>query len=432
MNPQADNRKQALLILKEVLDNGATLENAFDKHSKGISPVDKRFMRHLTTTTIRHLGQLDCIIDHCTKTKLGNTQTAVRHVLRLGICQLLFTEIPAHAAVNTAVNLMDKSIGKKLRYLKNTVNAVLRKVDREREELLKKYGNSRHNIPKWILNRWDTRYGKETVKEIINQILQEAPLDLALLPQAQLDEWAIKLKAEKLPLGGLRIKNAGNIRDLPGYEDGMWWVQDLAAQLPAHLLGAGKGDKLLDICAAPGGKTLQSVASGLKVTAVDISKRRLERLHENLRRLSLNAEIIETDILKFEPKKQWQYILVDAPCSSTGTIRRHPEILWSYREDKIKSLAILQQKMLDKAAQLLAPGGTLIYCTCSMEIEEGPGQINALLERNSTLKRKGISASELPGLEQSILQTGDVQTLPHYFNGGMDGFFISRLIKDKG
>lgn len=432
MNPKTNNRKQALLILKEVLDNGVTLENAFDKHSQGVSPVDKRFIRHLTTTTIRHLGQLDRIIDHCTKTKLGNTQMAVRHVLRLGICQLLFTEIPAHAAVNTAVNLMDKAIGKKLRYLKNTVNAVLRKVDREREELLKKYGNSRHNIPKWMLNRWDTRYGKETVKEIINQILQEAPLDLALLPQVQLDEWAIKLNAEKLPLGGLRIKNAGNIKDLPGYDEGYWWVQDLAAQLPAHLLGAKKGDEVLDICAAPGGKTLQSAASGLKVTAVDISKRRLERLHENLRRLSLKAEIIEADILMFEPKKQWQYILLDAPCSSTGTIRRHPEILWSHREDKIKSLSILQTRMLDKALELLAPGGTLIYCTCSMEMEEGPDQVNALLKRNSTLKQKMISASELPGLERSILQTGDVQTLPHYFNDGMDGFFISRLIKDKG
>ncbi len=432
MNQQADSREQAFLILKEVLDNGTTLENAFEKHSRGVSSVDKRFIRHLTTTTLRHLGQLDRIIDHSTKTKLGNTQMAVRHLLRLGICQLLFTQIPSHAAVNTTVNLMDQSIGKKLRYLKNTVNAVLRKVDRDRAELVKKYGNSRHNIPGWMLNRWDSRYGKETVKEIITQILQEPPLDLALLSQADVDEWAVKLNGEKLPLGGIRVKNAGNIKDLPGYEEGLWWVQDLAAQLPAHLLGARKDDELLDICAAPGGKTLQSAAKGIKVTALDISRKRLERLHENLRRLSLKAGIVELDILNFEPKRQWQYILLDAPCSSTGTIRRHPEILWGQREDKIGSLSILQAKMLDKAAALLAPGGILIYCTCSLEKEEGPDQINALLERSSTLKRKVISPGELPGLEQSILQTGDVQTLPHYFSDGMDGFFISRLIKDKG
>ncbi len=426
------SREIALQIINNVLQGGATLEGAIERYSDKFSSDDKRFVRHLTTTTIRRLGQLDRIINHCTKTKLGNTQMAVRHVLRLGICQLLFTDVPAHAAVNTSVNLVDRRVIKKLRYLKNTVNAVLRKVDREGDTLLKKFGNSRLNISKDLLKRWDARYGQTTVKSIIDQILVEAPLDLSLKNESEEQKWLDALDGKSLPTKGIRLQSAGNIRNLPGFEEGAWWVQDLAAQLPAKLLAAGKKDEVLDLCAAPGGKTLQSAAKGADVTAVDVSPRRLERLRENLRRLSLDANIITSDVLEFKPENCWDYILLDAPCSSTGTIRRHPEILWSRRADKLNELVSLQKKMLDHAVELLAPGGTLVYCVCSMEAEEGPDQIKALLERHSTLKRKEIGREELPGLDHTILQTGDVQTLPHHYEGGMDGFFISRLTKGKG
>lgn len=432
MSKAKDSRELAFLMLKKVLDDGSTLENATERYSSDIAPADRGFIRHLTATTLRRLGQLDRIINHCTRTKLGNTQMAIRHVMRLGVCQLLFSDVPAHAAVNTSVNLVESRVIKKLHYLKNTVNAVLRKVDRERDDLLRKFGNSRLNIPKWMLERWDAQYGPATVKEIINQILCEAPLDISVKPEEKLDYWSETLKARKLPTGGLRLDQAGNIRELPGFKEGKWWVQDLSAQLPVKLLGAEKGDEVLDLCAAPGGKAIQSAAKGSFVTAVDISEKRLERLHENLRRLSLEAQIIESDIIEFSPNKLWDYILLDAPCTSTGTIRRHPEILWSRREEKIKELSMLQTKMLDRAASLLSPGGTLVYCVCSMEAEEGHDQINALLERNSALKRKEVDEKELPMLERAIVESGDVQTLPHYFDGGMDGFFIARLIKTKG
>ncbi len=420
------------MILRQIVDEGATLESAIENIARDVSTADRRFIRHLVATCLRRLGQLDRIIDHLTKTKLGNTQMAIRHVLRLGVCQLLFMDVPAHAAINTSVNLVQRRVSKKLHYLKNMVNAVLRAVDRERDALKKKYANSRLNIPKELLKRWDMRYGEATVKAIIDHSLTEAPLDLSFRPDADLKSWAGKLGGKILPNGGLRLEKAGNIKDLPGFSDGVWWVQDLAAQLPAGLLGVSEGDEVLDLCAAPGGKTLQSAACGATVTAVDVSKRRLERLRENLARLSLSAKIETADTLKFKPGRKWKYILLDAPCSSTGTIRRHPEILSSNREKQLEELAALQSRMLDQSVELLESGGTLVYCVCSMEVEEGPDQIKALLQRHSTLKRKEIGRGELPGLEQTILETGDVQTLPHHYDGGMDGFFISRLVKDKG
>lgn len=431
MSQHKDSRELAFLILKKILDEGTTLEKAIDMFSKDMAPVDRGFIRNLVATTIRRLGQLDRIIDHSTQKKLGNTQMAIRHVLRLGICQLLFANVPAHAAVNTSVNIVERRVTKKLQYLKKMVNAVLRKIDRDRDSLLKKFGNSRLNIPKWMLERWDTRYGPNEVKEIINQILVEAPLDFALKPDEDIKYWANEMCASLLPTGGLRLKKAGNVKELPAFDKGIWWVQDIAAQLPVHLLTAGQGDEVLDLCAAPGGKALQSAAKGSNVTAVDISSKRLERLKENMERLSLDVKVIHSDVLAYEPINSWDYILLDAPCTSTGTIRRHPEILRSPRQEMISEVSRIQSEMLDKAVELLNPGGTLIYCVCSMEAEEGPDQIKALLKRHGTLKRKEVTAKELPRFERALLKTGDVQTLPHYYKDGMDGFFISRLTKSK-
>ena len=423
------SREIAFLIIKKVLDEGATLDGAIDQYSRVISPKDRGFIRHLTTTVVRRLGQLDKIINHCTKTKLGNTQMAIRHVLRLGIAQLLFSEVPAHAAVNTSVDLVRKKLSKKLQYLKNTVNAVLRKVDRERQDLLKKSSNTRLNFPGWLLRKWDGRYGQKAVKEMLAAMLEEAPLDLNLKPDCDLELWADKLNGKVVPDGGVRISKAGKVSEIEGYHGGIWWVQDMAARIPARLLGAGAGQMVLDLCAAPGGKAAQSAAAGAVVTAVDFSKGRMKRLTENMTRLKLEVDVITSDILNYEPQEKYDYILLDAPCSSTGTIRRHPEILHSRTGGDVKEMVEIQTKMLDHAGSLLNKGGILIYCVCSMEQEEGPDQIKALLERHGSLKRKEIKIEELPGLEQAILETGDVQTLPHYYQGGIDGFFISRLIK---
>ena len=424
------SREIALSVLKKVLDDGATIDRAIEKYSRDIDPKDKGFIRNLTATTIRRLGQLDKIINHCTKTKLGNTQMAIRHVLRLGVCQLLFTDVPAYAAVDTSVSLVDRKVSKKLHYLKNMVNAVLRKIDQDRELLLKKYGNTRLNFPAWLLDSWDNRYGQATVKKILDVLLHEAPLDLSFKPDMDIEKEAQKMGGRLLPLNTVRLTKAGKITDVDGYDDGNWWVQDLAARIPALLLGAGRGDTVLDLCAAPGGKTAQSAALGAIVTAIDFSESRLEKLKTNMERLNLDVDVVTSDVLKYKPQKRYGFVLLDAPCSSTGTIRRHPEILHSRSFEEVKELSILQAKMLDHAVELLKEGGTLIYSVCSMEKLEGPDQINALLLRHSPLKRKEIKRQELPGLEAVLMESGDIQTLPHLIEGGMDGFFISRLTKE--
>lgn len=423
------SREAALLVIKKVLDDGGTLDGSIEKYCREITPQDRAFIRHLTTTTIRRLGQLDRIINHCTKTKFGNAQTQIRHILRLGIAQLLFCEVPSHAAVNTSVTLVSKRAPKKLRYLKNTVNAILRRVDRERDVLQKKYGNTRLNFPTWLLNSWDERFGSAVVKDILSILLTEAPLDVSLKPECDPEDWANRLGGKVVPGGGVRISKAGKITDLEGYNDGMWWIQDAAARLPTMLLGSGDGDAVLDLCAAPGGKTAQSAVTGSIVTAVDFSESRLSRLKENMLRLDLSVDVVTSDVLAYNPPKQYDFILLDAPCSSTGTIRRHPEILHTRKKIDVDDLANLQMTMLDHAVSLLNKGGVLIYSVCSMQQEEGPDQIKSLLERHASLKRKEIKKEELKGLEQAILENGDVQTLAHYMDSGMDGFFISRLLK---
>jgi 16S rRNA (cytosine967-C5)-methyltransferase len=411
------------------LDEGNTIEGALDSLSHKINMSDRGFIRHLVTTTIRRLGQLDKIINHMTKTKLGNTQMAVRHVLRLGITQLLFMEVPAYAAVDSSVGMIETKLSKKLQYLKNPVNAILRNVDRDREQLLKKFGNTRLNFPKWLLKSWDARFGNAIVKEMIAVCLEEAPLDITIKPQLKSEDWANSLQGKVVRENTVRLEKSGKINDLAGYHEGEWWVQDITATLPASLLGAKEDDTLWDLCAAPGGKTAQSAAKGIAVTAVDMSHKRLKRLEENMKRLNLNVDVITSDVLNFKPSVKADYILLDAPCSSTGTVRRHPEILHSRQPQEVKELVNLQSEMLDHVSSIMKKGSILVYSVCSMEQEEGPDQINALLQRDRSLKRKEILKEELVGLEQAILETGDVQTLPHFIEGGMDGFFIARLEK---
>lgn len=434
MANELQSREISFFIIKKVLEEGATLERSIEtilgSSSERLSDQDRRFIRHITTTVIRRLGQLDKIINYCTKTKLGNTQMQIRYVLRLGIAQLLYSEVPAHAAVNTSVNLIVKIIPKKLHYLKNTVNAILRKVDREKDFFLKKYNNTRLNLPPWLLKSWDSNYGQTQVKLIIDTILSEAPLDISIKPKNDPAEWAEKLGGKVVPGGSIRIFKSGKVTELKGYMDGEWWVQDMAARIPANLLGAKEQDHVLDLCAAPGGKTAQSAAIGATVTAVDVSKSRLKRLKENMDRLNLNVNMVLSDVLNYSSDQKYDFILLDAPCSSTGTIRRHPEILHTRTESDVAQLTVIQSKMLDHASSLLNKGGILVYSVCSMQAEEGVKQIKALLERDGSLQRKRIMKSEMPEFEQAILDTGDVQTLPHYYGGGMDGFFVSRLIKN--
>ncbi len=425
-------RWAALAFLEKILDDHVPLDQAFDNTCRQfgdkLSVQDRGFVRHLGTTCLRHLGQLDAMINHCTQKKLTGKQKTVRNILRLGITQLLYMEVAAHGAVNSAVKMTDKQKNTSDRHCKGMVNAILRRIDREREKFSGGFSPTL-NIPKWLKENWQTRYGKEEFAKIAIAVLGEPPLDFTLKPECEGATWAEMLDGVLLPGGSVRVEKAGLVQNLAGYEEGSWWIQDVAASLPVNLLGAGCGDPVLELCAAPGGKTAQLAASGCRVTAVDRSARRLRRLQENMDRLNLVCDVVTSDAADFRPDKEYGFILLDAPCSATGTLRRHPDVSRARGSKDIMALAEIQTHLLDAAVGMMPVGGILIYCVCSLQSEEGPEQIKALLDRNGTVKRKGIDLAELSGFENSRLDGGDVQTLPHHISGGMDGFFISRLVK---
>ncbi|TXM90747.1 RsmB/NOP family class I SAM-dependent RNA methyltransferase, partial [Methylobacterium sp. WL103] len=275
-------------------------------------------------------------------------------------------------------------------------------------------------------------YGPETAAAIARAHLGGAAIDLTLKGEA--GDWAERLGAVALPTGSLRL---GDLRvpvsELPGFTEGAWWVQDAAAAIPARLLGARAGERIADLCAAPGGKTAQIASQGAVVTALDRSAPRLERLSENLARLGLTAEVVVGDALAFDPPEPFDAVLLDAPCSATGTIRRHPDVAWTKTESDLIRLHLLQARLLDKAATLVRPGGRLVYCTCSLEQEEGERQVAAFLKRNAAFERVPVRPDEVGGLDALINADGDLRTLPAHLEGsesqrgGLDGFFASRL-----
>jgi 16S rRNA (cytosine967-C5)-methyltransferase len=280
--------------------------------------------------------------------------------------------------------------------------------------------------------RWNTNYGETVAREIALALGHEPSLDLTVKSEAE--PWATRLHGEVLPTGSVRTLLQGSVTMLPGFSDGQWWVQDAAAALPARLFGDIKGKRLLDLCAAPGGKTAQLIHAGADVTAVDRSQNRIARLRENLNRLSLQAETVISDGAEY-PGEGFDGVLVDAPCSSTGTIRRHPDVAWLKQESDIILLTALQRRLLQKATTMLKPGGTLVYCTCSLEPEEGEQAVAALLDADSSMKRAPVDASEVAGLGEIINADGDLRTLPSHLPhadprlAGLDGFYAARLVK---
>ncbi|WP_417320881.1 16S rRNA (cytosine(967)-C(5))-methyltransferase RsmB [Emcibacter sp.] len=433
MAQDLQSRLAALYLLEQILDRGQALDGAFENCCRKYPELDQRdraFVRYLVTTCLRRQGQINAIINFCTPRNLTPKQAKIRYILQLGLTQLLYMEVPAHAAVDSSVRLADQQKNQSVRQLKGLVNAVLRRVDREREIVAEKFADPFLNVPKWLRNSWIERFGKGPARRIMPPLLEEPSLDLTLKPGEDPEAWAEKLGGTVTPFKGVRLERAGQVEKLPGFEEGHWWVQDLAARLPAELLGAREGARVLDLCAAPGGKTAQSAAKGCKVTAVDISDKRLRRLRENMTRLSLDVDVVVSDAAEYRPEELFPYILLDAPCSSSGTLRRHPDMAWNKSPDDVESLADIQRRVLAAAVDMLSPGGTLIYCVCSMEAAEGPDQIRALLESDLPLNRDRIRPEEVPGLEQSIGPDGDLQTLPFHYPGGMDGFYICRLKKD--
>jgi len=420
------SRQAALEILVSCLDKGQPLDEALARHAgfAGLDPRDRAFVRLLLATTLRRLGEIDVVLATLIERLLEGPNAAGRQVLRLGAAQLLFLGTAPHAAVDTSVRLIEDA---HLPHLKGLANAVLRRISREGAAILGDRDPARLNTPQWLWASWAEAYGEDTTRAIAAAHLIEAPLDLT--PRANTDFWAGQLEAEVLPTGTLRRTGGGHIAELAGFAEGAWWVQDAAATLPVRLLGDITGKRVADLCAAPGGKTMQLCAAGANVTAVDISARRMIRVGENLARAGLAAELITADASKWTAAEKFDAILLDAPCSGTGTLRRHPDIAWLKDEEDVGRLTLTQDRLLLHAVEQLKPGAMLVYAVCSLQEDEGPARIEALLSREPRLSRVPVQPAELPGLENALTKDGDVRTLPSMWpeRGGLDGFYIARL-----
>jgi 16S rRNA (cytosine967-C5)-methyltransferase len=421
----ASPRAVAVDLLSMVLDKGRLLDEVLDDpRLAALDDRDRGFVRLLLGTTLRRLGQIDALIGHCLDKPMRAGAAVAEHALRLGICQLLFLDVAPHAAISTTVDLVK---GSSQAGFAKLLNAVLRRLDREGRELAAAQDAPLLNTPEWLWRSWTRAYGEDTARAVATAHLTEAPVDITVAADPQ--GWAEKLEAEILPTGSLRRAGGGAVAALPGFAEGAWWVQDAAAALPARLLGGVAGKAVADLCAAPGGKALQLAVAGARVTAVDRSAKRLKRLVENLSRLGLSAEVVEADAGEWDPPERFDAVLLDAPCSATGTLRRHPDVARHKNPTEIVKLAGVQARLLRAAVGLLKPGGRLVYCTCSLEPEEGIDQIAALLAGGAPLRRVPVRPDEVGGLAELITADGDLRTLPCHLagRGGMDAFFAARL-----
>jgi 16S rRNA (cytosine967-C5)-methyltransferase len=420
----------AVLQRKQVLDDvlGRSLERGamFD-----LAARDRALARAIVAASLRQKGELDRVLFTFLGRGLPDKSGTLYPILLAGAAQLIFLKTPPHAAIDLAVTLAQYD-PKAKRYDK-LVNAVLRRVANEGEAIASALDAARVNTPDWLWSRWVSYWGEARAHAIAEANLIEPPLDLTVKNNPAL--WAERLSGRVLVTGSVRLLPKGRIESLASYDEGAWWVQDVAASLPAKLLGHVAGQPVADLCAAPGGKTAQLVLGGASVIAVDNSKTRLKLLAENLKRLHLEAELVEADAASWQPGGLFDAVLLDAPCSSTGTIRRHPDIPYVKSAKDIEALAALQARLLDNAARLVRPGGKLVYSTCSLEPEEGEAQIAAFLTRNAAFSIDPISPAELYGQAQWIEPSGCLRTFPYELKldsaewSGMDGFFAARLVR---
>lgn len=389
-----------------------------------LEPRDRAFARNLAATTLRRLGQIDDLVAAYVARPLPAAAHTARNILRLGAAQLVFLETPAHAAVNETVALAECRGAE--RY-KGLANAVLRRLAAEGKACAAAQDAARLNTPEWLWKAWRAAYGDETARRIAEAHLAEPPLDFSV--RSDPATWAARLEAVLLPTGSLRRHAGGLVSELPGYGEGAWWIQDAAAALPARLLGDVRGQRVVDLCAAPGGKTAQLAAAGARVTAVELSPPRLARMRENLARLKLDAALVTADAASWRPAAPADAVLLDAPCSATGTIRRHPDLPWRKSAKDLPALAAAQRRLLENAAKMVNPGGRLVYAVCSLQPEEGPTVIARFLKEHAEFTLDPVSRDEIPGAEDFVTADGALRTLPWYWSerGGLDGFYVARL-----
>jgi 16S rRNA (cytosine967-C5)-methyltransferase len=417
-------RVAAAELLIAVMDRGRALEDALEQTPSfnALEGRDRAFARALVTAGLRRLGGINAVLSRFLDRPLPDTAHHGRALLHIGATQLLVLGTPAHAAVGETVEAANSL--REARGFAKLMNAVLRKVATHGPEMLASLPPGA-DLPPWLYTRWRAAYG-ETAPRIAQALLQEPPLDISVKDDAA--AWAKRLGGALTPTGSVRLAEHAPVEDLPGFDDGAWWVQDAAAALPARLLGDVRGKRVLDLCAAPGGKTLQLAAAGAHVTAVDKSDARLNRLRENLARTKLHAEVIAADALEYRAEP-FDVVLLDAPCTSTGTLRRHPDVAWLRRPTDVRALAELQTKLVAAAAKLLRPGAPLLYAVCSLEPEEGEGVVADALKNG--WRREPLKPGDVPGADEFITAAGDLRTLPAYWPdiGGLDGFYAARLVR---
>src|SRR6202171_4836389 len=432
-------RRIAADILDGVLHKHRTLDDQLDGAAahpglKTLPDRDRALMRRLVATILRRLGTLGHVLSRLLGRGIPTDAPRAQSALLIGAAQILLMDVPDHAAVDLSVRLV-QSDRRAAKYA-GLVNAVLRRCAREGQPLIDEVKSQTLDVPPWLMARWSAHYGDAAARKIAEALSHEPSLDLTVKSDAA--QWATRLHGEVLPTGTVRTLLQGSVTMLPGFNEGQWWVQDAAAALPARLFGDVAGKTIVDLCAAPGGKTAQLAKAGALVTAVDRSPGRMARLRDNLARLALEAEVVVADAAEWQAGTSsggFDGILVDAPCTSTGTIRRHPDVAWLRQEADIAALVALQKRLLQKAVTLLRPGGTLVYCTCSLEPEEGEQAISALLATESAVRRAPIAAGEVAGLTEVLTADGDLRTLPCHLPhqdprlGGLDGFYAARLVK---
>ena len=427
-------RQVAARLLSAVVDSRTSLDGLTDPVSghpqfRQLEPRDRSLVKAILVTALRFRGTVEAAIAARIERPLPPNAARLKHVLHVGAAQILFLDVPDSAAVDLAV--ASAAADPRSARFAALVNAVLRRLAREKQTLGEE-ANSRRDCPEWLLARLVAQYGEERAAAIAAAHRQPAPLDLTVV--ADPEGWADRLGGRVVAGSTVRLSKAeGPVSELPGFAEGAWFVQDAAAALPARLLGDVSGKRVADLCAAPGGKTAQLCLAGARVTALDISASRMKRLEENLKRLSLTAETRVTDLADFEAGEGFDAILLDAPCSSTGTIRRHPDVAHVKDAAEVEKLAGVQARLLREAARMLKPGGTLVFSNCSLDREEGEAVVEAFLDEAHGFTRAAVRPEEVPGLAGAVTQAGDLRTTPDMLGGagdpggGIDGFFAARL-----
>ncbi len=432
--PGLASRLAASEAVEAVMARRIALDEALAKafaHHRDLADRDRAQTRLIVATALRRMGEIELVIGKLVAKPLPGTASRIVAVLATGAAQLLFLDTPAHAAIDLAVQQCRHFTPEGGRYA-GLVNAVLRRVATEGRGLLEGADTAQTNTPGWLWARWVAAFGEADARRIAHQHLETPPLDLSVKGDAA--GWAARLGGSVLATGSVRLLAAGRIEALEGYSEGGWWVQDGAAALPVRLLGNVAGVRVADLGAAPGGKTAELAALGAKVVAVDSVASRIERVKENLARLRLDAETVVADVAQWQPGELFPAVLLDAPCLSTGTIRRNPDVPHLKRAADLAPLTALQRRLLDAAWSLVAPGGKLVYCTCSLEPEEGVEQVRALLARHGDARLLPIEPAEVAG-DERLIRDGFLRTLPFMTpegaadGSGMDGFFAGRVGK---